>query len=74
MDISMPQKNGIEACRDIATALPDTRALMLTASNNRSAIVQSVNAGATGYPQKYSDRDMLLSTVQEVANREFRVQ
>ena len=42
MDISMPEKNGIEACRDIATALPDTRALMLTASNNRSAIVQSV--------------------------------
>ena len=74
MDILMPDKNGIEACREIATGLPDTRVLMLTASNNQSAIVQSVNAGATGYLQKYSGKEMLLSTVQEVANGEFRVQ
>ena len=74
MDILMPAKNGIEACREIVTHVPDTRVLMLTASNNQSAIVQSVNAGATGYLQKYSGKDMLLSTVQEVANGEFRVQ
>ena len=40
MDILMPEKNGIEACREIAMELPDTRVLMLTASNNQSAIVQ----------------------------------
>ena len=74
MDILMPVKNGIEACREIAAALPDTRVLMLTASNNHGAIVESVNAGATGYLQKYSGKDMLLSTVREVANGEFRVQ
>ena len=74
MDILMPVKNGIEACREVAAALPDTRVLMLTASNNHNAIVQSVNAGATGYLQKYSGKEMLLSTVREVANGEFRVQ
>ena len=74
MDFLMPEKNGIEACRDITAALPDTRVLMLTASNNQSAIVASVNAGATGYLQKYSGKDMLISTVREVANGEFRVQ
>ena len=74
MDILMPEKNGIEACREIAMELPDTRVLMLTASNNQSAIVQSVNAGATGNLQKYSGKDMLLPTVQEVASGEFRVQ
>ena len=74
MDILMPVKNGIEACREIAASLPQTRVLMLTASNNQAAIVEAVEAGAAGYLQKYSNRDMLLATVREVANGEFRVQ
>ena len=74
MDILMPVKDGIEACRDIAAAMPETRVLMLTASNRHSAIVQAVNAGATGYLQKFSGKEMLLSTVREVAGGEFRVQ
>ena len=49
MDIMTPVKNGIEACREISTALPETQVLMLTASINHGAIVESVNAGATGY-------------------------
>ena len=74
MDILMPVKNGIEACREIVAAVPATRVLMLTASNNQTAIAESVDAGATGYLQKYSNRHMLLSTVREVAGGEFRVQ
>ena len=74
MDILMPVKNGIEACREIAASSGETRVLMLTASNNQGAIVESVEAGAAGYLQKYSNREMLLSTVREVANGEFRVQ
>ena len=74
MDILMPVKNGIEACADIVASTPGTRVLMLTASNKHSAIVDAVNAGATGYLQKYSGKDMLLSTVREVASGEFRVQ
>ena len=38
------------------------------------AIAESVDAGATGYLQKYSNRDMVLATVREVASGEFRVQ
>lgn len=74
MDILMPVKDGIAACRDIAAALPDTRVLMLTASNRHGAIVEAVHAGAMGYLQKFSGKEMLLSTVREVAAGEFRVQ
>ena len=74
MDIVMPFKDGIEACREISAALPDTRVMILTASNRDSAIVQAVNAGATGYLQKFSGKEMLLSTVREVAGGEFRLQ
>ena len=74
MDILMPEKNGVEACREVVAAVPETRVLMLTASNNQTLVAESVDAGATGYLQKYSNRDMLLSTVREVVAGEFRVQ
>ena len=74
MDILMPAMSGIEACRAIVRAQPETRVLMLTASNDQTNIVESVEAGAAGYLQKYSDREMLLSTVEQVARGEFRVQ
>ena len=31
MDVMMPKKDGVEACREIMESLPDTRAIMLTA-------------------------------------------
>ena len=74
MDILMPGMNGIDACRAVVAEHPETRVLVLTASNSQTAIVESVEAGAAGYLQKYSNREMLVSTVEEVARGEFRVQ
>ena len=73
MDVIMPVMDGIEACREITDRLPDTRVLMLTASNEQEAVVQSIAAGATGYLQKYSGKDQLLTTLREVARGEFRI-
>ena len=33
MDVVMPLKNGIDACREIMETLPNTRVLMLTAGS-----------------------------------------
>ena len=73
MDVIMPVMDGIEACRQITELLPDTRVLMLTASNEQDAIVRSIAAGATGYLQKYSGKEKLLATLREVAEGEFRI-
>ena len=73
MDVIMPVMDGIEACREIMELLPDTRVLMLTASNEKDAIVRSIAAGATGYLQKYSGKEQLLTTLREVAEGEFRI-
>ena len=35
MDVIMPNKDGIDSCREIMELLPDTRVLMLTASSER---------------------------------------
>ena len=31
MDVMMPKKDGVEACREIMESLPETRVIMLTA-------------------------------------------
>ena len=73
MDVIMPVMDGIEACRQIVELLPGTRVLMLTASNEKDAIVRSIAAGATGYLQKYSGKEQLLTTLREVVRGEFRI-
>ena len=73
MDVIMPVMDGIDACREITELLPGTRVLMLTASNEKDAIVRSIAAGATGYLQKYSGKEQLLTTLREVALGEFRI-
>ena len=73
MDVIMPVMDGIEACRQITELLPDTKVLMLTASNEQDAIVRAIAAGATGYLQKYSGKEQLLTTLREVALGEFRI-
>ena len=73
MDVIMPHKDGIEACREIMDLLPDTKVLMLTASTVENAVVAAVAAGATGYLQKSSGAEDLADAVREVAAGRLRI-
>ena len=73
MDVIMPNKDGIDACREIMELLPDTRVLMLTASTEMDAVIEAVAAGATGYLQKYSRSEELVEAVLDVAAGRFRI-
>ena len=73
MDVIMPEKDGIDACREIMELLPDTRVLMLTASTEEDAVIQAVAAGATGYLQKYSPPEELVKALLEVAQGRLRI-
>ena len=73
MDVIMPDKGGVEACREIMEAAPETRVVMLTASTEEDAVVQAVAAGATGYLQKETNRDALLSALRGVASGELHL-
>ena len=54
MDVLMPGRDGIDACREIIDALADVRVLMLTASTEKDAVIEAVAAGADGYLQKFT--------------------
>ena len=73
MDVIMPNKDGIDACREIMELLPDTRVLMLTASSEMDAVIEAVAAGATGYLQKYSGPEELVGAVVDVAEGRLRI-
>ena len=67
MDVMMPKKDGVEACRDILDLLPETKVLMFTASSEDDAVIESIAAGAAGYVQKYSGSDELMDAIRVVA-------
>ena len=73
MDVMMPNKNGIDACREIMELLPETRVLMLTASTEEDAVIEAVAAGATGYLQKYTRPEELVEAVLAVAGGRLRI-
>ena len=73
MDVMMPGKNGVEACREIMEALPDTRVVMLTASTEEDAVIQALAAGATAYLPKMSDLDQLVSTLRAAVAGELQM-
>ena len=49
MDVGMPKRGGIEACRVIKQRVPSARILMLTSSEDESNLFEAVRAGANGY-------------------------
>ena len=73
MDVMMPGMDGVEACREILESAPGTRVVMLTASIEEDAVIEAVAAGATGYLQKLSGMDRLVSTLKLVAAGEMPV-
>ncbi len=73
MDVIMPNKDGIDACREIMELLPETRVLMLTASTEEDAVIEAVAAGATGFLQKYSRPEELVEAVLDVAGGRLRI-
>lgn len=71
MDVMMPVKSGIDACREITETLPSARVLILTASSEEDAVMEALTAGAVGYLQKYSGKEDLLRTVKDVAEGRY---
>ena len=72
MDVIMPRKDGVEACREIMESSSEVRVVMLTASNAEDAVVESVAAGASGYLLKETDMEQLLSALRSAAVGDFR--
>jgi two-component system, NarL family, response regulator NreC len=70
MDVAMPELNGIEATRRLATALPHTRVIALSMHKDSVYVREILRAGARGYLLKDSPAGDLVSAVRSVASGE----
>lgn len=57
MDISMPEVNGIEATRAIVASMPETKVVVLTASDEEATLFDAIKSGAQGYLLKNLEAD-----------------
>jgi len=62
--------SGIEACRVIRSALPETSVLMFSSYGEREAVVASILAGASGFVTKNVGRAQLIDALRTVASGE----
>jgi DNA-binding NarL/FixJ family response regulator len=67
MDVRLPDGSGIEATREIRTAHPDVKVLMLTSFADDQALFASILAGAAGYVLKQINGEDLLRALRTVA-------
>lgn len=52
LDVRLPDGNGIELCRDLLSAMPELRCLILTSYTSEEAMLDAILAGASGYVVK----------------------
>jgi DNA-binding NarL/FixJ family response regulator len=70
MDVRLPDGSGIEACREIRTARPTTRVIMLTSYPDEEAVLSAIIAGASGYLLKQVRGRDLVSALEAVGRGE----
>lgn len=66
MDIAMPLLNGLEATRQIITALPDTKILILSAHSDDAYVERVMSLGAAGYLVKQTAAHVLPDAIRKV--------
>jgi two-component system response regulator DegU len=67
MDLRMPGLNGVECVREIKALTPSVKAVLLTASEDRTAIEEAIEAGASGYVLKSVSALDVPALVRQVA-------
>lgn len=67
LDVRLPDGTGVDVCREIRSALPEIRALMLTSYADDEALFDAIMAGASGYVLKDIRGNDLLSAIRAVA-------
>ena len=65
MDITMPNKTGIEALRDIKAADPAAKIVMCSAMGQEAMVVDAIKLGALDFIVKPFKPDRILQTVQK---------
>ncbi len=67
MDIAMPQRDGLEALKQLRAEFPKLPVLMLSTYPDRQYAVRSLKLGAAGYLNKSADSEQMIEAIRRVA-------
>ncbi len=70
MDVRLAGGNGVSACEQIVTALPETKVIMLTSYAEDEVLFAAIRAGAAGYVLKQVGSSDLVHTIEAAARGE----
>lgn len=68
MDVRMPGKDGVAACREIKAKSPDAKIVMLSIYDDDSDVFASIEAGASGFVIKDLSARDLVKAIDVVGN------
>lgn len=68
LDISLPDRNGIDVLKQIRKDKPDLAVLMLSMHNEHEFAIRALKAGAAGYLNKQSAPAQLVVAIRQVAS------
>ncbi|MGF0117186.1 response regulator [Promicromonospora sp. Marseille-Q5078] len=68
LDVRLQDGSGIEVCRELHSAMPGLRALMLTSYDDDEALFSAIMAGASGYLLKLITGSDVVDAVRRVAS------
>jgi DNA-binding NarL/FixJ family response regulator len=71
LDLSLPDKSGLELSGEIRHISPPTRIMIVSMHSKVDYIVKAFQAGATGYMTKESATESLLIGIERVLNGEY---
>ena len=63
LDVRMPDRNGIDALKDILAADPKRRVVMLTTSDAEEDVFRAIEEGALGYVMKDSEINVISAAI-----------
>ncbi|MEX1134664.1 MAG: response regulator transcription factor [Acidimicrobiia bacterium] len=66
LDVRLPDRSGVEACRDIRSRFPEVKVLMLTSFADEEALISAILAGASGYVLKRVKTTDLIESIRRV--------
>jgi DNA-binding NarL/FixJ family response regulator len=66
MDISLPDKSGIEISKEIQSLYPEIKVLILSMYNNEDFVFNAIRAGAKGYLPKNTSKKELVEAINSI--------
>ena len=68
MDINLPDKSGIDLCKEVREKYPSVFIIGLSTFNQQSFIQKMIDNGASGYVLKNATQEELMEAIKTVAN------